>query len=111
MQIDGNLGEYTARRYLWWASTEGNMGDHAVMQSDGNLVVYNSAGSALWSSRTGGHSGTFSLVLENDADLVIDGPAGQLWSNHATNATPFLFGGRVPKGLALGASNRAPRAG
>lgn len=81
MQRDGNLVEYTAGRALWWTGTEGHGGDHAVIQSDGNLVVYSPSGDSLWSSRSGGHSGTFSLVLLDTADLVINGPSGELWSN------------------------------
>jgi hypothetical protein len=80
MQSDGDLVEYDASRPLWSTNTAGDSGDRAVMQSDGNLVVYSSSDVALWSSRTGGHSGVFSLSLQDTARMVINGPSGALWS-------------------------------
>lgn len=54
---------------------------HWVMQSDGNLVLYNKNGLALWSSRTAGHSGAF-LNLQGDGNLVVYSPTGSaLWSS------------------------------
>ena len=50
------------------------------MQTDGNLVIYNSAGNALWASGTGGHNGSASLALQNDSNLVIYSPTGVLWA-------------------------------
>jgi hypothetical protein len=82
MQSDGNLVEWTAGRPLWDTRTEGDIGAHAMMQADGNLVLFASNGTALWSSKTGGHSGSFTLALQTNADLVISGPSGTLWSNH-----------------------------
>ena len=81
MQGDGNLVEYTAGRALWATGTNSANGGRAVMQTDGNLVVYSSTDIALWSSGTGGHSGNTSLVLTPDALLVVQGPSGALWTN------------------------------
>jgi surface antigen len=80
MQSDGNLVEYVAGRALWATGTEGNVGDHVAMQTDGNLVVYSLKNTALWSSGTGGHSGAFDLTLLDTAGLVINGRGGPLWS-------------------------------
>jgi hypothetical protein len=82
MQSDGNLVEYTAGRPLWWTGSAGNGGDHAVMQSDGNFVVYASTGHVLWSSGTGGRSGAFTLALADGGSLEIQGSSGTVWSNH-----------------------------
>ncbi len=41
-----------------------------VVQSDGNLVVYDSGGKALWSTNTGGKGGK-SAVMQNDGNLVL----------------------------------------
>jgi hypothetical protein len=81
MQSDGNLVEYTAGLPFWATGTQGGAGTRAVMQTDGNLVVYSPTGAALWSSGSGGHSGTINLSLLNNGDLVVNGPAGPLWTN------------------------------
>jgi hypothetical protein len=41
-----------------------------VMQLDGNLVIYNSANAAVWSSNTFGNNGA-RLVMQGDGNLVI----------------------------------------
>jgi len=82
MQLDGNLVEHTAGRPLWSTSTNGHPGDWAIIQSDGNLVVYNSRNRALWSSGTSGHPGRITLVLGDDGDLVVNGPSGRLWADN-----------------------------
>ena len=40
------------------------------LQSDGNLVVYDRNGAALWASRTAGNPGA-RLAIQNDGNLVI----------------------------------------
>ena len=53
------------------------------MQRDGNFVVYDAAGVARWSSRTGGNAGAF-LVIENDCSVVLFNAGGtSLWSTGA----------------------------
>ncbi|HEX3947722.1 MAG TPA: hypothetical protein VHW47_08445, partial [Acidimicrobiales bacterium] len=42
----------TASSPLWKEGTAGGPGDTLTMQSDGNLVLYNSSGTALWASGT-----------------------------------------------------------
>lgn len=57
LQDDGNLVIYTTgddwahRAPVWNAGTVG-CGDRAVMQSDGNFVVYGRDGRVCWASRT-----------------------------------------------------------
>jgi hypothetical protein len=82
MQADGNLVEYVAEpnghSYPSWASgTYGHPGAIAVMQLDGNLVVY-SNGTPLWDSGTYGHLGA-TLVLWVDGSLFIANSSGLLW--------------------------------
>ncbi|MFD6892102.1 hypothetical protein [Streptomyces sp. NPDC059957] len=62
MQTDGNLVEYKMNRYatrVCWASNTytGSSGNRAVYQHDGNFVVYNPSGQAVWASHTMGHAG------------------------------------------------------
>ena len=82
MQGDGNLVLYRADvgRARWASNTAGHAGATAIMQTDGNLVVYED-GTALWSSGTGGHLGAY-LELQDDGNLVIYGAQRSvLWAS------------------------------
>jgi non-ribosomal peptide synthetase component E (peptide arylation enzyme) len=58
MQTDGNLVVYwyyqtpTNKRSVWDSNTQGRPGSRLRLQNDGNLVVYNSAGKAIWDTNT-----------------------------------------------------------
>ena len=52
-----------------------------AVQNDGNLVVYDTQGRALWSSRTYGNPGA-SLRMQSDGNLVLYATSGRaLWSS------------------------------
>ncbi|NVJ59386.1 MAG: metallophosphoesterase [Gammaproteobacteria bacterium] len=51
-----------------------------VMQQDGNLVIYNQQGQAIWSSNTVG-SGADRLVYQSDGNLVIYAGNQAVWSS------------------------------
>ncbi len=91
MQGDGNLVEYvlSSMRALWSTGTGGHPGAYAVMQTDGNLVVYSATGTALWNSHTGGQPG-LALHVQDDANLVIYPFAGGAvaWASYGVN--PYL---------------------
>jgi YD repeat-containing protein len=54
----------------WGPGTQGHPGAYAIFQTDGNLVVYDVNGTALWSSGT---SGTFAerLDMNDDGRIII----------------------------------------
>lgn len=79
MQGDGNLVEYQGPTALWSTRTNGNTGATAIMQTDGNLVIYKPGGVAIWDSHTAGKPGT-RLVLQNDANLVVYQGGTAVWS-------------------------------
>ncbi|MER5866420.1 trypsin-like serine protease [Kitasatospora sp. NPDC002040] len=95
-----------ANGVLWSSGTGGNPGAYAVMQPDGNLVVYRSGGGpatggALWSGNTSGNSGAY-LALQDDGNLVLyrgdsaPGPAaGALWSTGTLRTGPAFPSGRT----------------
>lgn len=61
-QPDGNLVLYGPSGYIWASNTSGQSVGRAVMQGDGNLVVYDAGNVARWSSVTAGNAGaTFQL--------------------------------------------------
>ncbi|HEV2060317.1 MAG TPA: hypothetical protein VGR11_13255 [Solirubrobacteraceae bacterium] len=52
----------------------------AVMQGDGNFVLYHQGWTPLWSSGTYGNPGSY-IVMQNDGNLVIYNPGGRaLWA-------------------------------
>ena len=73
-QTDGNLVLYQIGAGGWYPIWNINRftssPGHTVMQSDGNLVVYDSASYPYWYSRTWGHS-VFGLFVQNDGNVVI----------------------------------------
>jgi hypothetical protein len=100
MQADGNLVAYLRTSAypgapavpLWSTGTSGHPGAYALMQPDGNLVLYRAGGGpatggALWSTGTFGHPGAHT-VLQDDGNLVTYSPTGTaLWST-GTYARP-----------------------
>ena len=85
MQTDGNLVLYEGPCVNMscgtplWASHTVDCGGCVSMQSDGNLVVYDSGGMqpghACWASGTNGHPGAY-LQLQNDGNVVMVPPPG-----------------------------------
>ena len=91
MQSDGNLVLYYTwpggrTGSLWSSRTNGVSGAYAKMQTDGNLVVYDSSNAARWASNTAGSSGAY-LTLGNDGNATLAGTAwntqGQVYNRQA----------------------------
>jgi hypothetical protein len=83
MQIDGNFVLYGPPGAMWSTQTNGILGSHAIMQTDGNLVVYSNGGRALWDSHTNGHKGAYAIV-QSDGNFVIYAGGKARWDT-ATN--------------------------
>ena len=86
MQSDGNLVLYNLYdgHARWATGTEGNSGDFAVFQGDGNFVVYSSSGSPLWNSHTYTYSG-LTLNMQSDGNAVIYQGSQPLWATDTAN--------------------------
>ena len=69
-QTDGNLVLYGKLGALWASGTYGRGVARAVMQGDGNLVVYNGSNQPLWASGTFGNPGA-TLAVQDDGNVVI----------------------------------------
>jgi hypothetical protein len=71
--------------YYWSSSTLGRGcgAQVAVMQDDGNFVIYDYCGDAIWDSNTHGNPGAY-LALQNDGNVVIysSDNTEALWSTH-----------------------------
>jgi hypothetical protein len=70
LQQDGNLVLYKDGSPVWQAVGAWPSGSSAVMQADGNFVVYDANGSPLWASGTWGYSGAY-LAVQDDGNVVI----------------------------------------
>ncbi|KUL71265.1 MULTISPECIES: mannose-binding protein [unclassified Streptomyces] len=79
MQTDGNLVVYNEQRKPIWASMTFGANHRAIFQPDGNLVIHNGEDRPIWASQTWGHEGA-QLVLRADAKVVIVQHGGVLWS-------------------------------
>ncbi|KQQ00806.1 MULTISPECIES: hypothetical protein [unclassified Rathayibacter] len=77
MQQDGNFVVYGPGGALWSTGTSGP-GNRLVMQSDGNAVIYGAGNSVRWASGTAGNLGA-TMVLRNDGSLVIAVDSGVIW--------------------------------
>jgi hypothetical protein len=78
MQTDGNLVLYNAAKEALWSSQTSGEGSYLVMQSDGNLVVYNATKVAQWNAGTGGNPGAY-LEVQDDSNVVIYQGGTALW--------------------------------
>ena len=80
MQGDGNLVFYDGSTALWNSNTAGiGAGAFAVMQTDGNFVVYNSGGHAKYNAHITPSSGSGNyLKMQGDKSLVIYSGGGSI---------------------------------
>ena len=80
-QPDGNLVLFddVAHAAVWSSGTGGLAPQQALMQVDGNFIIYDNSGGADFMTNTGGNGGA-RLVLQNDGNLVVFGGDGTpLW--------------------------------
>ncbi|MBB5121352.1 lectin [Streptomyces eurocidicus] len=79
MQSDGNLVVYDEFGRARWASRTVGQGWTAQFQTDGNFVVYTRNGRAVWDSKTAGHPGS-RLAVQDDGNVVIYDGSQAIWS-------------------------------
>jgi pseudomonalisin len=76
VQTSGNVVVTGNDCTIWSAGTAGTAGNYLTMQTDGNLVVYTSAGKAVWSSKTPGSGSADYLRIQDDGNVVVYTSAG-----------------------------------
>ena len=80
LQSDGNLVLYNNNKAVWASWTVGSNAKYLAMQSDGNLVLYDNNNKAVWASWTNGQG--FSTVYDqSDGNLVIYNSNGPTWDS------------------------------
>ncbi|QTR03627.1 S8 family serine peptidase [Saccharothrix algeriensis] len=79
LQPDGNLVLYVKAegRPLWSTGTWGSDVTRAVLEPNGNFVLYSAAGVARWSTNTANTTAD-RLVVQDDDNVVLYGP-GKVW--------------------------------
>lgn len=104
MLTNGALSWFDGPANSMWVSTQSQgsgamthgtgsirAGSYAIMQGDGNFVVYTPQGEAIFATGTNGHEGAY-LSLQSDGNLVVYGPQGEaLWASN-TYRGPSCYG-------------------
>lgn len=85
MQTDGNLVLYQNQRALWSSQTNGSQAKQAIMQTDGNFVVYFS-NRGPWA--TGPRVQGSYIVVQDDGNVVVYGGGRALWATGTNQPTP-----------------------
>lgn len=83
MAADGTLVQAKAGVTRWTSGTGGHPGARLTLQSDGNLVIYDSAGVPLWATGTNGvgsNPGRDLMIMQSDGNAVLYEPSGPLWA-------------------------------
>ncbi len=83
LQQDGNLVLYDLgqnHRAIWASNTNGRAVSKAIMQTDGNFVIYGFP-DAIWASNTNGRPNSF-LVVQDDGNTVIYQPEVPVWATN-----------------------------
>lgn len=80
MQGDGNFVVYGAGRALWATGTQ-TPAAALALQSDGNLVLYDTSGRARWASGTSGSGGADVLAMQDDGNLVLYSAGRAVWAS------------------------------
>ena len=82
MQLDGNLVLYQGGTALWSNNRAHTSDFSAVMQGDGNFVVYDLASIPRFATNTSGNPGAW-LALQNDGNVVVYSSGGApLWASN-----------------------------
>ena len=95
-QTDGNVVLYddTDRPARWTSATTSSRPGQAMMERDGNFVVYDGQGRALWMTGTTGNPNAY-LLVQDDGNLVVYRPDLQpMWDR--LSATMVPASGRAP---------------
>jgi hypothetical protein len=85
LQQDRNLVLYKDNSPAYQAPNAWNNGNIAIMQDDGNLVLYDVNNGPVWASNTAGNPGAF-LSVQDDGNLVVrDQNNNPLWATNTGN--------------------------
>ena len=104
LQGDGNFVVFADGRPGFATRTRA-AGAALALQSDGNVVIYDSQGRPLWASGTGGSGGSDQLVMQDDGNLVLYGPRGAVWATGLPSQGVLRAPGELSSGTALSSAD------
>lgn len=105
LQSDGNLALYASFKLVWQSEALGAEVDRVIMQTDGNLVIYDGSSRPLWATNTTGNPGAW-LALQADGNLVVYSSTNVvLWASNTQN-NPNLASDSPTMAPAAGANGR-----
>ncbi len=107
MQADGNFVVYRNGTTALWSASSNGANRVLKMQTDGNLVIYSGA-TAIWSSNTSGYAGS-RLVMQDDGNLVIYSGSRALWSLGTVLYNQLHPGQSLTGGASIQSANRTYR--
>jgi len=61
------------------------------MQTDGNLVLYDPNGKAIWATNTGGSGGAYAYMQPNGSLVLYSSSGKTLWTSNTTSNGPLKF--------------------
>lgn len=79
MQSDGNFVLYRHPGAVLFATNTTAPGSYLSLQDDGNLVIFTAAGQPIWATMALFGSGG-ALILQDDGNLVLYAPGGPSWA-------------------------------
>lgn len=92
LQGDGNIcswkSTYGGGSPYWCTYSYSSIPQFLAMQSDCNLVAYDSNNNAFWSTGTSGKGNNCILVIQNDANIVVYADSGAAVWHSNSNTSP-----------------------
>ena len=83
MQPDCNLVLYDNNRLVWASETyRKGYNCRAVMQSDGNFVIYTPENDPVWATNTVYGTSDYELILQSDRNVVIYDDSVVIWATN-----------------------------
>lgn len=79
VQFDGNVVARSGSTVTFKTNTAGHSNSTLYMQTDGNLVLRDSAGKPIWNAGTVGHAGAYLSLLETSAPTIFTSGGSSLW--------------------------------
>jgi hypothetical protein len=96
MQGDGNFVLYGPPGAMWATATNGILGSHVIMRSNGDLVVVSNGGRDLWISHTYTDPGAYATPQE-DGNFVIYYKGKAVWATGTNHLKPSTGPNRDPR--------------
>jgi hypothetical protein len=86
MQGDGNFVVYNSDQPLWNSETNSKDGQFLILQSDGNVVIYTNNGTKAVWDASTWGKRTTELIMQDDGNLVAYASAKAVWASDTVNS-------------------------